>query len=542
MESLMSIPEMVVTEASVRLNPPVQKDGFKERPAKRRTSRFKFVALGVVLVVVVGIGAASFPAVKDAINNAKGNSASAHSELALEDPAELIAEDRSPEELQRAFPTLSSADIAVLRKSHGLRLTKEAFDGLRITTAKVETPTEPRPLPPQFGTINYDNDRLFILKSRFAGEVAVLKEKVEPAIPTASRTLRYGDRFEQGDLLAVVWSKDLGTQKAALVDAVCALRLSTNQLERYGKLYEDGALPLAVYKLQERQVQGDRNAVLTAERTLKMWRLTNDEIKEVKNEAKKIIDQKRVRDADYEKKWAEVNITVPRFNPDKELRLTLVEKNTNLHDMVDPSTIMFKLADLSRLKVWVQPAEEYLPLIRERLQKGAEMRWQIQFQADPPGTKPLELPILQVVPSIDSVSHTPMVFGYLPNKDNKYLIGQFVTATIFVPPDPDTVAVPTNALNDVEGQMLVLVEKDAAKREYMLRRVAVEQRFQDVSFVRSKLTEQEKKQSEVEVLKGRRPIQALLPGERVLTSGIVELTRSLDTQLAEERFEKQDKR
>src|SRR5262249_30622890 len=149
-----------------------------------------------------------------------------------------------------------------------------------------------------------DNDRLFILQSRFQGEVGVLKELMDPGTPvTAFRPLRYGDRFQQGDLLAVVWSKDLGAMKAALVDAICALRLSKDQLDRYEKLYKDGAIPLSVYKAQERQVQGDSGAVLTAKRTLKMWRLTDGEIKEVEDEANKIIDLKLVRNADYEKKW-----------------------------------------------------------------------------------------------------------------------------------------------------------------------------------------------------------------------------------------------
>ncbi len=148
---------------------------------------------------------------------------------------------------------------------------------------------------------------------------------------------------------------------------------------------------------------------------------------------------------------------------------------------------------------------------------------------------------MQVAPSLDPFVHTPMVIGYLPNKDNKYLIGQFVTATIFVEPDPNTVQIPTDALNEVEGESLVFVETDAKKHEYMLKRVAVDSRFQDVSFVRSTLTEQDKKLSEAELAKGRRPLEALLPGERVVTRGIVEMTAALETQLAKHRLEKQGK-
>jgi cobalt-zinc-cadmium efflux system membrane fusion protein len=498
--------------------------------------------IGLVLLVVIVIALAAIPFAQAFFNGDpdKGEPGAAKASVV---PAVLIQEARTPQELRRAFPGLTDKELAALGAQlgpkAGLRLTAEAAEGLGTPTAAY-TPTQPRPLPPRVGTVNYDNDRLFILQSRFQGELGVLKELREAgAAVTTLRPLRYGDRFKQGELLAVVWSKDLGTTKAALVDAVCALRLSKNQLDRYEKLYRDGAIPLAVYKAQERQVQGDSGAVLTAKRTLKMWRLTDAEIQEVEDEANKIIDLKLVRNADYEKKWANVYVTVPKVSSDPNFEVTLVEKNCNLHQMVDPTTIMFKLADLSRLTIWVQPPEEDLPLLRERLNRGARLKWQIQFQSDPPGTRPLELDILQVAPSIDPNLHTPMVMGYLPNQDNKYLIGQFVTATIFLDPDPGTVEIPTNAINDAEGQMLVWVEKDAKKREYVLRRVAVEHRFEQFSIVRSKLTEKDKQLSAIEQARGRRPIEPLLPGERVLTDGIVELTAALDALLTEARFDKQ---
>jgi cobalt-zinc-cadmium efflux system membrane fusion protein len=475
----------------------------------------------LVAVVVIGVGlVAAFPVVSDLFQKNKNKDAEKEDKP---EPAVLIHQGT---------------------EGYGLRLTPEAVAGLELTVQEAKEASEPRPLPPQIGTINYDNERLFILQSRFPGEVAVIKQVKEisgPPTKFQERSLRYGDRLQQDELLAIVWSKDLGTQKAALVDAMCALNLSQNQLKRYAKLFQDGALPEAVYRAQERQVQADSGAVLTAKRTLKMWKLNDQEIADIEAEAKKIIDLKQIRDPDVEKKWAEVYMKVPRFSKDPNTKLVVVEKNVNLGQMVDPTTIIFKLADLSRLQIWVHPPEEYLPLLRERLHKGAKLKWHIQIQADPPGTKPMELPILQIAPSLDPYLHTPMVIGYLPNKDNKYLIGQFVTATIFVEPAPDTVQIPTDALNEVEGESLVFVQPDVKKPEYILKRVAVDSRFKDVSFVRSKLTETDRKLSEAEKARGRRPLQPLMADERVVTRGIVEMTAALDTQLAKHRLEKQQK-
>src|SRR5262249_11704754 len=147
------------------------------------------------------------------------------------------------------------------------------------------------------------------------------------------------------------------------------------------------------------------------------------------------------------------------------------------------------------------------------------LTWQIRFQSDTAEAPPLELEIVQIAPSLEPFQHTPTVMGYLNNPEGKYLIGQFVTATIFMPPPQNTVEVPTAALNEVEGQALVLLASDAGKREFTLRRVAVVRRFKDVTYVRSVLTPEDEKTSGEEVKRGRRPLRPLRAGERVITRG-----------------------
>jgi cobalt-zinc-cadmium efflux system membrane fusion protein len=150
--------------------------------------------------------------------------------------------------------------------------------------------------------------------------------------------------------------------------------------------------------------------------------------------------------------------------------------------------------------------------------------------------------VVQIAPSLEPNQHTPMVMGYLDNKENKYLIGQFLTATIYVPPDQNTVEIPTEALNEVEGQALVFVQPDPQKYEYVLRRVAVVRRFKDVTFVRTELTDEDKKVSEAEVKARRRPIQPLKEGERVITRGVVELTAALEELVTKERIKQKSAR
>jgi cobalt-zinc-cadmium efflux system membrane fusion protein len=433
--------------------------------------------------------------------------------------------------------TTKSEELEYFEKNdiQGLHLPEKAVVGLGLRPIKARLATEGRPLPPQIGTLNYDNDRIFAIRSRFPGELAEVTQVLDadgPITPTRQRPLRFGDKVKQGDRLAVIWSQPFGAAKAALVDAVCALRLSQETLKRYEDLHQKGAMALASVKIAERQVQADSNSLLTAERSLKMWKLEKQEIEEIKAEANVIHDQKKSRSADDEMKWARVEIKVPWFdktNPNREL--IVVEKNTNLNDMVDPinSPPLFKLADTSRLQIWVHPPEEYLPLIRAGLKKGpGGLQWDIRFQSEARETPAAKLDIVQIAPSLEPNQHTPMVLGYLPNPEGKYLIGQFVTATIYMPPDKDTVEIPTDALNEVEGQAYVFVQSDSGKHDYSLRRVAVVRRFKDVTFVRAKLGDDDKKVSDAEVARGRRPLQPLLPDERVITRGVCELTSALE--------------
>jgi cobalt-zinc-cadmium efflux system membrane fusion protein len=448
----------------------------------------------------------------------------------------------------RAVPAADEVELFHDGAGHdGLRLTADAVRGYRLRAVAAEEATRPRAMPPQVGTVNFDNDTLFNIRTRFPGEVAEMREvKDDPSIPTRFRPIRAGDTVKQGDLLCVVWSQQLGAAKAALVDAISALSLSQPAYERQKLLFRQGATSLTELDTALRQYRGDSNSLATAERSLLMWKLTPEEMDAIRKEAKEIADlivAGKVRPTDMANKWPRVEIKVPWFDksqPDREL--TIVEKNTCMNDMLDPIASpapLFKVADLKRLQIWVHPPEEYLPTLQKNLEaakkEGRQLAWDIRFQADGPEVPPRKLQIVQVFPQIEPNQHTPTVMGYLDNSDGKVLVGQFVNATILVPPPPNTVEIPSEALNEVGGQALVIVAANAARREYVLRRVPVEARYKDVVLVRSELNQEDEKVSRLEVQQGRRPLEPLRPGDRVITRGVVELTSELESLLIEER-------
>jgi cobalt-zinc-cadmium efflux system membrane fusion protein len=459
-----------------------------------------------------------------------------------------------------------------------LRLSPTAVKGLKVTTAPVR-PAGDLLLPPQIGTLGYDIDRLYAVRPRFQGEVieiATVKE-TRPLDGSAQRVettrlLGPGDWVHKGQILAVIWSKELGDRKVALITAKLDLFLDQQLLDLQMDVAASGSLPEATFQATRTKVQKDIAAVEQAEQSLGVARLTPQEIEAISAEARVI--QKRLqgkpetkrkrleRLAADVKRWARVDVVAPHSG-------YIVEKNTNVNDMVDPSkdTPMFRLADLDTLQINVNFNEEYLallqPLMRRQrgwsflddvrrflglnplpLEIGGGLRWKIQIQADADMPE-LDLPILRIAPSLDPNNHTAMVIGRIPNpvkdrngQDKRLVVGQFVTATIVVPPEDGVVDIPTNALNEVNGESLVLVQPDPDRNEYVLRRVAVVRRSRAVTQVRSRLTARDRELSAEEVRQGRRPIEPVRVGERLVTRGITEITDAFDALLALVRVEK----
>jgi cobalt-zinc-cadmium efflux system membrane fusion protein len=435
-----------------------------------------------------------------------------------------------------------------------LRLSAKAARALGITSAtmvRAEAPTAPRALPPQIGTLAYDSERLFAVRTRFAGEVIKIEKapprqrgdgvllrptfpvypKDEPDAKSKDRPYTVGDQVRKGDLLAVVWSKDLGDKKAALIDALIDYRRDHARMKDLEKLlFTEGAVSPAAYYESQRIVRKDLSAINSAERTLRIWKLSDKEIDAIKQEAQNIEDTKR--DPKKEQNWARVEVRSPCDG-------IIVEKNTHLGDWVDPAnyaTPMFRVADLDKLYVWITPAEEFLPILQRFLKKpaAAPLIWDIHLQADPKAAS-LVGTFLRIAPTVEPTQHTPLIVCQVHNPGDKLLVGQFVTATIKVPVDPDLVEIPTTAINEDRGQSVVFVQNDPAKLEFALRRVAVAQRFKDVVYVRRKLTDDDRAENN-HLPVGFFPIRPLQPGERVVTESVVELSKALRELLAKEEL------
>ena len=293
------------------------------------------------------------------------------------------------------------------------------------------------------GTLTYDTDQLFVIHSRFPGEVAEIAAVKDG---DTTRPLRYGDKVKKGQRLAAIWSKEVGERKAAFMDALHRWYMSDEALKRLEKAFDEGAVPLATLVLAQRQAQRDLSAVLAAERTLRLWKLSPEEIKALRGEAEQLRKNQGKRDAENEAaRWARGEILSPADG-------TVMEKNAVVGDVVDSkSAALFKIANLDRLQVFVTPSDPDLGVLKGL--QPEKLRWVIHVD----WAAPIEGKF-QIVQSRDPPR--PLLAGFVDNSAQKLVIGQFVTVSIDLPGQdpgattlpPQEVTIPASALVEQGGR------------------------------------------------------------------------------------------
>ena len=412
---------------------------------------------------------------------------------------------RAQQEKKAVPPSVESggsaakAGVSVL-SADAVSVAPEVMWSLGIRTAAVSAADRPRPLPPLKGVLNIDLNRMIPLHSPFAGIVVALGtvdggETDRPAGDTGSRGLKQWDKVKAGQLLAVVWSKDLGEKKSELVQAISDLKLARDQLNRYESLTE-GIVAQKEVTAARFAVRKAENDVAKAESTLRAWRLPDAEIRALISEAEKLGGPEARRELTSGKTWARVEVRAPFTG-------TILEKNVNIGSVLDTTATVFQVADLSRLTVAAQVFEEDLPALQAL---PRPIPWEVRIPARPDfrATGALD----QIGEIIDPTMHTALVTGTVDNPRGELIVGQFVTVRIAIPPQPGEYVVPTQAVVEDGRSSVVFVQPDPSKPAFVRRPVAVVRRYHDVCYVRAEP-------------------DGVRPGDAVVTGGALQLNQAL---------------
>jgi cobalt-zinc-cadmium efflux system membrane fusion protein len=421
-----------------------------------------------------------------------------------------------------------------VRKSLGIR--KGEIEMIAVAQPPAEAQTLVLP-----GSTALDPTRLWRIRARFAParviEIAQVRDEAGSlaAGQTVLRELRSGDPVKKGDLLGVFFSPDVGNKKNDLIDALVQLKLDQDILDRSEKAVRTGALPEILLLTAQRNVNSDLNAIERAVSNLRTWDIPEEDIKAVYKEAEEISKRKGQRDREKDKVWPRVELRAPEDG-------TVVERNVAQHEMVVDNTInLFQIAKVDRLLVLANVPEDDLPTLQALSTR--DRRWNVRTVGA--GATPLHLPsppaaggegrwrggidgpIDEIGYLIDPNQHTAIVKGYIDNPGGRIRAGQFVSATVKIPPPEGVVEVPIDAVVEDGQTCFVFVQTDPVQPHYILRRVQLTHRFEKTAFVRSTPIPKAEQRTPEEAELGVPPKEPLHPGERVLTTSVGELKATL---------------
>lgn len=398
------------------------------------------------------------------------------------------------------------------RKTLGISTPKGDF----ITVAKKPSKSQPLVLP---GSTMLDPTRLYRIRARFApspssAECIEIEQVPDTSSPVTSfREIRSGDRVNKGQFLAAFHSVDVGNKKNDLIDAMYQLHLD-QQILKKAEEHAD-AVPQVFLWNAERQMRGDENNINRALSTLRSWGISEQDIKLVQDEAKRVIERKGERNPEMDAKWPRVEMKVPDDG-------VIVERNLALHEIIaDNTTNLFQIARVDRLAVLANVPEDDLPEL-EKL-TTAQRRWTVETVGSPPVPGVID----DISYIIDPNQHTAVVKGHIDNPKEVLRAGQFISATVELPPPADVVEVPIDAVSEDGQQAVVFVLTDPAKHHYTMRRVELEARFEATAFVRSKPFDKAVQPTKEEVEQGNLPKEPLRAGELILQTGVGELKAKL---------------
>ncbi len=397
--------------------------------------------------------------------------------------AELLKHKAEPEQQTTPTETLARLDP---NDPTTLIVPPDVARQLGIRTVRVVRSTATRPLELS-GYLGNDINRTVTVNTLFTGRVESIGMTIDPYArdeqgnTAGPRELTFKDHVKEGQLLAVIYSKDLGEKKSELVDYWSAYRLDEQNLKTYEELYSKSLTAEANVRIARRAVETDLNNVGRVEHTLAIWQVSRKDIEALKSEAEHLLDLRRTGNMDAERErtekqaqlWARVELKAP-FDG------VIVERNISKGAIVDPSKDLFKITAENRLTVYAHAYEESLSSL---LALPPEKRlWTVRLKADPnfvlPGGR------IEQIGSVDANQHTVPLMGSAKNPGGRLIAGQFITATIQLPPEPNELAIPTSALIDTGRDSYVLVQPHGEEDRYQVMRVTVVRRSHEHVYIR----------------------------------------------------------
>lgn len=182
------------------------------------------------------------------------------------------------------------------------------------------------------GKVEFNENKLAHVGSRVAGRIVEVRANL-------------GDKVKEDDNLAIIDSTELGTAQSEYLKAKANLIAQEKSYQRAKKLLEGKAISLGEYQKREAEYLIVRAEFKATEDRLHLLGMSESEIKRIGSEH-------------------EINSKVAVKAP---FSGTIVEKHATLGEVIEPSTNLFTLGDLSTLWIIADVPEKDIPVVEKGL-------------------------------------------------------------------------------------------------------------------------------------------------------------------------------
>ncbi|MHC1744264.1 MAG: efflux RND transporter periplasmic adaptor subunit [Syntrophobacteraceae bacterium] len=269
------------------------------------------------------------------------------------------------------------------------------------------------------------------------GEVALDADRVThivPRIPGVVREVRkrLGDTVKQGEIMAVIESRELADSKAEYLAGLERVSLAQAKFSREERLWKKKISSEQEYLDAKQALAEVRIALRTSEQKLHALGFSNQYVKQLPSHPEH---------------------SLTRFEIIAPFDSTVIEKHISLGEMLKDDSEAFVVADLSTVWVNLNVYQKDLGKIRS----GQDVIINFGAEADQCGSA-CEGKIAFIEPIVKGETRTALARVIAPNPDRSLRPGMFVTAKVITDDARAAIVVPAPALQKVGEQTVVFVK------------------------------------------------------------------------------------
>jgi membrane fusion protein, heavy metal efflux system len=315
-------------------------------------------------------------------------------------------------------------------------------------------------------------------KLTLTGQIQLDRTRAVEVVSTGSGRVEeirklLGERVQQGDVLAVIHSADLGQAKATFLEAQARQELAEATFQREKGLYEKKISSEADYLDALNAFKAAQAAYAAADRRLRLFDLSSDQIAGIKDEQEN-------------GEFANLILRAPQSG-------VILTQNVSVGQIVDTTKTLYTIAELSNLWVWCDVYEADLGVLHQQFSQQGLLEATVRVRAFEPAVFHGTVDFIGNV--MDERTRTVKMRVQLENPEGKLRPGMFVDVEVAIRNPGRVPAVP-----------LAAVMSDAGK-DFVFRQ------WKDDLWVRLDVVTGNKYGGLVELLDG------VSPGSRIVTGG-----------------------